>query len=112
MAGNFILSLDEGSSSARAVITDFEGRIVGEASRPIEAMYPNPGWVELSPADLWDAPKACIEQAMKTAKITAKDIAAVGVTSHRETITMWDRKSGKPVYNTIMWMSKQPGDGA
>jgi glycerol kinase len=107
LAGNFILSLDEGSSSARAVITDFEGRIVGEASRPIEPMFPNPGWAELSPADLWDAPKACIEQSMKTAKLTAKDIAAVGVTSHRETITMWDRKSGKPVYNTIMWMSKQ-----
>ena len=107
MSGNYILSLDEGSSSARAVIIDAEGRTVGEASRPIDAMYPNPGWVELSPADLWDAPKACIEQAMKTAKITAKDIAAVGVTTHRETIVMWDRKTGKPVYNAIMWMSKQ-----
>jgi len=110
MSGNYILSLDEGSSSARAVIIDAEGRTVGEASRPIDAMYPNPGWVELSPADLWDAPKACIEQAMKTAKITAKDIAAVGVTTHRETIVMWDRKTGKPVYNAIMWMSKQTDD--
>jgi glycerol kinase len=105
--GNYILSLDEGSSSARAVIIDAEGRKVGEATRPIDAMFPNPGWVELSPADLWDAPKACIEQAMKTAKLTAKDIAAVGVTTHRETIVMWDRKTGVPVYNAIMWMSKQ-----
>ncbi len=107
MSANYILSLDEGSSSARAVIMDAEGRTVGEASRPIEAMFPHPGWVELSPSDLWDAPKACIEQAMKTAKITAKDIAAVGVTTHRETTIMWDRKTGKPVYNAIMWMSKQ-----
>ena len=107
MAGNYILSLDEGSSSARAVIIDADGHTVGEASRPIEAMFPHPGWVELSPADLWDAPKACIEDAMKTANITASDIAAVGVTTHRETIVMWDRKTGKPVYNAIMWMSKQ-----
>ena len=110
MAANYILSLDEGSSSARAVIIDRDGHTVGEATRPVEAMYPNPGWVELSPADLWDAPKACIEDAMKTAKLTAKDIAAVGVTTHRETIVMWDRKTGVPVYNAIMWMSKQTDD--
>jgi glycerol kinase len=104
---NYILALDEGSSSARAVIIDAEGQIVSQASRSIEAQFPHPGWVELSPADLWDAPKACIEQAMKTANLTASDIAAVGVTTHRETIVMWDRSTGKPVYNAIMWMSKQ-----
>ncbi|MEY2915801.1 MAG: hypothetical protein RL454_730, partial [Actinomycetota bacterium] len=80
MSQNYILALDEGSSSARAVIIDAEGQIVSQASRSIEALFPHPGWVELSPADLWDAPKACIEQAMKTANLTASDIAAVGVT--------------------------------
>jgi glycerol kinase len=110
MSANYILSLDEGSSSARAVIVDRGGRIVGEASRTIDAIFPNPGWVELSPADLWNAPKACIEQAMQSANLTASDIAAVGVTTHRETIVMWDRNTGTPVYNAIMWMSKQTDD--
>ena len=110
MTANYILAIDEGSSSARAVIIDADGRTVGEASRVIEALYPNPGWVELSPADLWDAPRACIEDAMKTANLTAADIAAVGLTTHRETIVMWDRSTGRPVYNAIMWMSKQTDD--
>ena len=110
MLGKYILALDEGSSSARAVIIDAEGNIVSEASRTIDPIFPQPGWVELSPADLWDAPKACIEQAMKSAHITAGDISAVGVTTHRETIVMWDRKTGKPVHNAIMWMSKQTDD--
>ena len=110
MSGRYILSLDEGSSSARAVIIDGDGRIVADASRTIDPIFPQDGWVELSPADLWDAPKACIEEAMKTAHLSASDIAAVGVTTHRETIVMWDRKTGKPVHNAIMWMSKQTDD--
>ena len=108
MSANYILAIDSGSSSARAVIIDTEGRTVGQASRPIDALlFPKPGWVELSPADLWDAPKACIDEAMKTANLSANDIAAVGVTTHRESIVMWDRKTGVPIHNVVMWMSKQ-----
>jgi glycerol kinase len=110
MSRKFILALDEGSSSARAVIIDMDGQIIGEASRAIESRFPHPGWVELSPIDLWEAPQECINQAMSLAKVNADDIAAVGVTTHRETIVMWDRKTGKPVHNAIMWMSKQTDD--
>jgi len=108
MPGNYILSIDGGSSSARVVIIDAEGKTIGQASRPIDSLlFPNPGWVEISPADLWNAPKACIDEAMNTANLSAKDIAAVGVTTHRETIVMWDRKTGVPIHNAVMWMSKQ-----
>jgi len=110
MSADYILALDEGSSSARAVIVDRDGRVISEASRSIDAIFPQPGWVELSPTDLWDAPKACIDHAMASAGLAAKDIAAVGVTTHRETIVMWDRATGKPVHNAIMWMSKQTDD--
>jgi glycerol kinase len=110
VSGNYILSIDGGSSSARAVIIDAEGKTVVQASRPIDALFPNPGWVELNPADLWNAPKACIDEVMKTANLSAKDIAAVGVTTHRETIVMWDRKTGVPIHNAVMWMSKQTDD--
>lgn len=110
MSGQYILALDEGSSSARAVVLDADGRIVAEASQAFDAIFPQPGWVELDPTGLWDVPKACIDRAMTQAGLSAKDIAAVGVTTHRETIVMWDRKTGKPVHNAIMWMSKQTDD--
>ncbi|NBX23542.1 MAG: glycerol kinase GlpK [Microbacteriaceae bacterium] len=110
MPGRYILALDEGSSSARAVIFDDTGNPVSEASRTIDALFPHPGWVELRPEDLWNAPRECIAEAMHVANLTATDIAAVGVTTHRETIVMWDRATGKPVHNAIMWMSKQTDD--
>lgn len=107
MPARYILALDEGSSSARAVIFDDLGNPVSEASRVVEAHFPHPGWVELNPADLWNAPRDCITEAMTKANLTTDDIAAVGVTTHRETIVMWDRATGEPVHNAIMWMSKQ-----
>lgn len=110
MNQQYILAIDEGSSSARAVVINAEGNIVAEASRSIDALFPHPGWVELSPEDLWNAPQQCIKQAMIGAGLTASDIAAVGVTTHRETIVMWDRATGAPVHNAIMWMSKQTDD--
>ena len=110
MSARYILALDEGSSSARAVIFDDAGNPVSEASRTIDAQFPHPGWVELNPADLWNAPRECIADAMTKADLTGEDIAAVGVTTHRETIVMWDRATGEPVHNAIMWMSKQTDD--
>ncbi len=110
MTGRYVLALDEGSSSARAVIFDDHGNPRGSATRPIEAIFPQPGWVELDPSDLWNAPRECIGEAMAAAGVTARDIAVVGITTHRETIVMWDRKTGEPVYNAIMWMSKQTDD--
>jgi glycerol kinase len=110
MSARYILALDEGSSSARAVIFDDSGRPVSEASRPLSALFPHPGWVELDPGELWNAPRECIAEAMSSANLSSADIAAVGVTTHRETIVMWDRATGEPVYNAIMWMSKQTDD--
>ncbi len=107
MTGQYVLAIDEGSSSARAVVVDSEGRIVAEASQSFDPIFPQPGWVELDPSGLWDVPKECISRVMVQAGLSAKDIASVGVTTHRETIVMWDRRTGKPVHNAIMWMSKQ-----
>lgn len=107
MSSGYVLALDEGSSSARAVLIDPQGAIVGEASASIEASFPHEGWVELDPLDLWEAPRSAIIAALARARVDATQIVAVGVTSHRETIVMWDRATGRPVYNAIMWMSKQ-----
>ncbi|MBC7517504.1 MAG: glycerol kinase GlpK [Microbacteriaceae bacterium] len=107
MAGKYVLALDEGSSSARAVIVDVDGVIVSEASAPIEALHPQPSWVELDPATLWEAAKSSILKAMAKIDASAVDILAVGLTTHRESCLIWDRATGRPVYNALMWMSKQ-----
>ena len=110
MAGKYVLALDEGSSSARAVLVDTNGQIVSESSAEITASYPRPSWVELDPTMLWDAARTSMDRAMAKAGATSADIAAVGITTHRESCLIWNRETGLPIYNAIMWMSKQTDD--
>ena len=110
MTGKYVLALDEGSSSARAVLVDSDGQIVAEASAPITASYPRPSWVELDPTMLWDAARTSMYRAMAKAGATAADIVSLGITTHRESCLIWNRETGVPVYNAIMWMSKQTDD--
>ena len=110
MSPGYVLALDEGSSSARAILVGRDGEIVSEASAAIAALFPHPGWVELDPETLWQAAKDSMRRAMAKVGATALDILAVGVTTHRESCLIWDRATGVPVYNAIMWMSKQTDD--
>lgn len=110
MAGKYVLALDEGSTSARAVLVDTNRRVVSEYSVPITASYPRPSWVELDPTMLWDAARTSMRRAMAKADATSADIAAVGITTHRESCLIWNRETGVPIYNAIMWMSKQTDD--
>ncbi len=103
----FILALDEGSSSARAVVVDAGGTIVAEQRRPVVATFPRPSWVALDPYALWQAQQQAMIAAVAEAGITADDIAAIGITTHRESCLIWDRATGEPVHPAIMWMSKQ-----
>ena len=107
MSRRYVMALDEGSSSARAVLVDEQGRIVSEARNPVVPNFPRTGWVELDPHALWQAQRASMEAAMAKLGATSDDIAAIGVTTHRETCLIWDRKTGMPVHPAIMWMSKQ-----
>ena len=107
MSRQYVMALDEGSTSARAVLVDMQGRIVSEARNPVVPAFPHTGWVELDPAALWQAQRASMEAAMAKLGATTDDIAAIGVTTHRETCLIWDRQTGEPVYPAIMWMSKQ-----
>jgi glycerol kinase len=107
MSKRYVMALDEGSSSARAVLVDMDGLIVAESRNPVVPHFPRPGWVELDPVALWQAQRASMEAAMHKVGATTDDIAAIGVTTHRETCMVWDRKTGEPIYPAIMWMSKQ-----
>jgi len=96
-------AVDQGTTSTRFMIFDHEGKVVGIDQKEHEQIYPKPGWVEHDPMEIWGACEAVIAGALAKTKISAKDIAAVGVTNQRETTVVWDKATGKPVYNAIVW---------
>lgn len=107
MRARYVMALDEGSTSARAVLVNLDGEIVAEARNPVVPQFPLPRWVELDPVALWEAQRRSMEAAMAKVGAISDDIAAVGVTTHRESALVWDRRTGEPVHPALMWMSKQ-----
>lgn len=107
MTARYVLALDEGTSSARAVLVDADGELVADARASFTLRYPHPGWVEVDPVELWEAQASTIHAALGQAGVRASEIAAVGITTHRETLLMWDRATGAPIHHAIMWMSQQ-----
>ncbi|WP_297519047.1 glycerol kinase GlpK [Thermococcus sp.] len=102
----FIMSLDEGTTSARAIIFDRESNILGIGQYEFPQHYPKPGWVEHNPEEIWEAQFRAIKTALERAKIEPNQIAAIGVTNQRETTIVWD-KSGRPLYNAIVWQCRR-----
>ncbi|ASI99230.1 glycerol kinase GlpK [Thermococcus celer] len=105
----FILSLDEGTTSARAIIFDREGNVRGIGQYEFPQHYPKPGWVEHNPEEIWDAQFRTIKTALERAKVDAGRIAAIGVTNQRETTLVWDR-NGRPLYNAIVWQCRRTAE--
>jgi glycerol kinase len=110
MSKRYVMALDEGSTSARTVLVDENGVIVAEARNPVVPLFPRTSWVELDPMSLWKAQRDSMQAAMTKVGATTDDIAAIGITTHRESAMIWARKTSKPVHNMIMWMSKQTDD--
>ncbi len=106
----FILALDQGTTSSRAILFDHAGEIVTVAQKEFQQIYPRPGWVEHDPMEIWSSQNATATEALSRASLRAGDIAAVGVTNQRETTIVWDRHTGKPVYNAIVWQDRRTAD--
>jgi glycerol kinase len=102
-----ILALDQGTSSSRSIVFDASGRIVSLAQREFRQMYPHPGWVEHDPAEVWDTQLATAREALAKAELSARDIRAVGITNQRETTLVWNRKTGVPIHNAIVWQDRR-----
>ncbi|WP_040166563.1 glycerol kinase GlpK [Microbacterium gorillae] len=98
-----VLAIDQGTTSSRAIIFDHAGTIVSVGQLEHEQIFPKPGWVEHDPAQIWRNVREAIGQALSKANLTRHDIAAVGITNQRETAVVWDRTTGEPVYNAIVW---------
>src|SRR5690348_5664502 len=96
-------AIDQGTTSTRFMIFDHAGKVVGIDQKEHEQIYPKPGWVEHDPMEIWQRCQEVIEGALKKSDITRKDIVAVGITNQRETAVVWEKATGKPVYNAIVW---------
>jgi glycerol kinase len=102
-----ILALDQGTTSSRAIVFDEHANVLAFAQREFPQHFPQPGWVEHDPRDLWDSQFATAEKALRNAGIAAKDVAAIGITNQRETALLWDRESGEPLCNAIVWQDRR-----
>ena len=107
MSKKFILSLDQGTTSSRAIVFDHSGKITGTAQKEFRQIFPQPGWVEHDPMDIWNSQLQVMHDALRDAGIGAGDLAAIGITNQRETAIIWDRKSGKPLCNAIVWQDRR-----
>ena len=103
----YILSLDQGTTSTRAIIFNKKGQIVHIAQKEFKQYFPHAGWVEHDPNEIWSSVLSVIASALSEKQIQPEQIAAIGITNQRETTVVWDKNSGKPVYNAIVWQSRQ-----
>jgi len=106
----FILAIDQGTTSSRALVLDGGYNVLGTAQREFRQIYPASGWVEHDPEDIWQSVVATCRDAIAAAGIKPEDIAAIGITNQRETTLVWDRATGKPVYNAIVWQDRRTAD--
>jgi len=103
MADKYVLAIDQGTTSSRAIVFDHSGQIVATGQKEHEQIFPRAGWVEHNPVEVWNNVRAVVAEALSTASVNHQEIAAVGITNQRETTVVWDKKTGEPVYNAIVW---------
>jgi glycerol kinase len=102
-----VLALDQGTTSSRAIVFDDTGRLVAVARREFRQYYPQPGWVEHDPAEIWSSQCAVIAEVLAAARLTARDLSAVGITNQRETTLVWDRRTGAPIAPALVWQDRR-----
>ena len=107
MEEKFILALDQGTSSSRAIVFDRDGNVRSVAQKEFTQHFPKPGWVEHDPKEIWSSEASVIAEAITALGINGKDIAGIGITNQRETTIVWDAETGEPVYNAIVWQDRR-----
>lgn len=110
MEQKYILALDQGTSSSRAIVFDHEGRICSTAQKEFPQHFPKPGWVEHDPKDIWSSEASVIAEAITSMGINGLNIAGIGITNQRETTIVWDAETGEPVYNAIVWQDRRTSE--
>ena len=103
----YILALDQGTTSSRAILFDQDGTTRASANQEFKQYYPQPGWVEHDAEEIWQSQLAVAEQVLAEAKARPDEIAAIGITNQRETVVIWERATGKPIHNAIVWQCRR-----
>ena len=103
----YIVALDQGTTSSRAIVLNRNANVVTIAQREFAQIYPQAGWVEHDPMEIWATQSAVFVEALAQASISNEQIAAIGITNQRETAIVWDKTTGRPIYNAIVWQSRQ-----
>ena len=106
----YVLALDQGTTSSRAIVFDKKGEIVGSAQQEFPQIYPQSGWVEHDPHEILASQIGVIGEALTRADVTCEDIGAIGITNQRETTLVWEKSTGKPIYNAIVWQCRRTAD--
>lgn len=106
----FILAFDQGTTSSRAIIFNHEGKAISTTQREFKQIFPKPGWVEHDPNEIWSTQIGVAAEAVSKSKLKSDDIEAIGITNQRETTIVWDKKTGEPVYNAIVWQDRRTSD--
>ncbi|MCL4454460.1 MAG: FGGY family carbohydrate kinase, partial [Deinococcus sp.] len=104
---SYLLALDQGTTSSRAVVFDMSGSPLGMAQQEFAQAFPKPGWVEHDALEIWQSQLQTAREAVRRAGIEAKEIAAIGITNQRETTVLWERVTGRPVHNAIVWQDRR-----
>ncbi len=107
MNKNYILSLDQGTTSSRAILFNHAGNIVSVAQKEFEQFFPSPGWVEHDANEIWTSVLACVAEVLRKGDVQPEEVAGIGITNQRETTVVWDKETGKPIHRAIVWQSRQ-----
>ncbi len=106
----YVMSLDQGTTSSRCILFDCHGSIISTAQKEFKQIYPKPGWVEHDPMEIWSSQIGVVTEAMAKINAASKDINAIGITNQRETTVVWDKRTGIPIYNAIVWQCRRTAD--
>ena len=110
MAGKYVMALDQGTTSSRCIIYDRKGEQISIAQKEFKQIFPQAGWVEHDPMEIWGTQIGVAREALAKAGLKASDIDSIGITNQRETTIVWDKETGKPVYNAIVWQCRRTSD--
>ena len=103
----YVIALDQGTTSSRVILFNRAGDIIARAQYPFRQIYPQPGWVEHDPMEIWNTEKRALAEAVDAAHIDPKRIAGIGITNQRETTIIWDAATGEPIHNAIVWQCRR-----
>jgi glycerol kinase len=110
MVDQVILALDQGTTSSRSILFNHDGRAISMAQEEFKQLYPRPGWVEHDPEDIWRTQLSTVRKVLTEGNVSPDDIAAIGIANQRETVVVWDRATGEPVYNAIVWQDRRTAE--